>query len=135
MPIKVLKVGIVGARVRNSKEDKALIFDAIRHLRQKREDIQIHLVSGGCPRGADKFAEELAEEMDLEITIHYPDVSKMENNTRWEYAKLCFERNTKIAEDSDILIATPSYKKGEAIGGTADTIKKARHLGKPVIEL
>ena len=72
------------------------------------------LVSGGCPKGGDRFAEVIAKSTGIPILIFYPD---------WEsYGKRAgFERNTRIAEYSQILIArvTPDRK-----GGTEDTIKK-----------
>lgn len=125
----ILNVGIVGARARNTPEDKQLIKEVLERRLQKGD--KIHLVSGGCPKGADRFAEELSEELRLGITIHYPDKSKLpEDSKRYDYALICYERNTLIARDSDILIALPGKS-----GGTWDTIRKTEALGKPVIIL
>ena len=131
--MKILRVGVVGARARNTPQDKELIKNAIRHLMKK--DVCVHLVSGGCPKGADRFAEEISNELALGLSNHYPDKSQMKDNSRVEYAKICYARNTLIAEECDMLIATPSYDKNGPIGGTADTIKKTRLLGKPVVIL
>ncbi len=131
--MKILRVGVVGARVRNTPKDKDLIRNAIRHLMEK--DVCVHLVSGGCSKGADRFAEELAQEMALGISIHSPDISKMKDNSKYEYMLECFRRNTLIAEECDMLIATPAYDKNGPVGGTADTIKKTCNLNKPVVLL
>jgi hypothetical protein len=133
--MKTLKIGVVGARVRNEPCDKLLVRNAILYLIKKDSSISISLISGGCPQGADRFAEEIAKELKLEILIHYPDKSKLEDNSRASYAKINYARNTLIAQDSDILLASPAYKNGKPIGGTADTIKKACALGKPVVLL
>lgn len=125
--MKILKVGVVGSRRRNSPRDKALIKQVL--ARRISQGDFIHLVSGGCPKGADKFAEELSEELGLSISIHYPDIPS--GCARWEYAKACYERNTKIAEECHILIATWDG----VSGGTADTIKKAKGMKKPCLLL
>lgn len=54
--------------------------------------------------------------------IHYARWKKKGNSAG-------FIRNTDIAEDCDILIATPSE---DRTGGTEDTIKKVEKLQKPI---
>ena len=133
--VRILRVGVVGARVRNAPEDKQLVKDALLHLMQKHEDVRLHLVSGGCPKGADRFAEELSQELSLSLSIHYPDESQMKDNSRSEYARICYARNTLIANECDMLIALPAYDHIGPIGGTADTMKKVDKQGKPVVSL
>ena len=134
--MKTVKIGIVGARKRNSPEDKELIRQCILHLINKYPDVIIELVSGGCPLGADRFAEELAKEFNLKIVIHLPNKNDMKENSKSEYAKACFARNTLIANDSDILIAMPNYDKDKVpYGGTADTINKTKLQKKLVVLL
>jgi hypothetical protein len=89
----------------------------------------IHIVSGGCRKGADRFAEELAEELSLGISIHYPDVEQ--GCATWEYAQACYKRNLLIARECDILLATWDGMSG----GTKHTIDNAEALGKPVVIL
>ena|SRR3990167_4227142 len=129
-----LKVGIVGSRRRNTQDDKKILKEALLKLLEKtqKKNKLVELVSGGCPKGADKFAEELAEELDLKITIHYPDKKKMRFQAYSEYARICYERNTLIAQDSDILIAVVHKDRK---GGTEDTVKKAERFGKKVVLL
>ena len=112
-------IGIVGSRRRAESEDyRACIaaFEGIYHPGDR-------IVSGGCPKGGDRFAERIALDRGLTITIHYPDWKKL--------GKVAgFERNTDIAEDCDILIALTA---DDRTGGTEDTIKKVLRLGKKVI--
>ena len=127
----ILKIGVVGSRRRDKSEDKELIRQALVHLIEKDKNILIHLVSGGCPSGADRFSEELAEELKLSISIHYPDKTKMKDDSRYEYVKQLFARNTLIANEADILLACWDGKSS----GTLDTINKSRQANKPVVLL
>ena len=110
-------IGIVGTRKRTSKKD----YDQIREwLFNDAYDEGDMLCSGGCPLGADKFAHRIAKEVGIPIIIYYPDWKK--------YGKGAgMVRNTKIAEHSDILIACVTK---DRTGGTEDTIKKFKKLGK-----
>jgi len=59
-------IGIVGSRRRNSVED---------YVKLKKTFLEIYkpgdtIVSGGCPKGADRMAEQLAEELNIPIKIH-----------------------------------------------------------------
>jgi hypothetical protein len=81
------------------------------------------LVSGGCPRGGDRFCEVFAKEYDIPIRIHYADWDK--------YGKSAgYIRNTYIARDADILIAVVQTSR---VGGTEDTIVKAQEMKKTVM--
>jgi predicted nucleic acid-binding Zn-ribbon protein len=112
-------IGIVGSRRRDSKEDLSAFFEVFGKVYKEGD----RLVSGGCPKGGDRFAEIVAKQMGLTITIHYPDWDK--------YGKSAgFKRNTNIAEDADVLIAIVAEDRK---GGTEDTIKKAEKLGKQII--
>ncbi len=112
-----MRIGIVGSRRRNSTEDKKLLQKNLLELLDHGDT----LVSGGCPVGADYFAEVLSREFNIPIKIYYPDKSKLDKNSYWSYVKMYHNRNTLIADNSDILIALvmPDRK-----GGTEDTIKK-----------
>lgn len=108
-------IGIVGARVRNTEDDFNIVRDKLLAITESIPS-SFMIVSGGCAKGADRFAELLTGG---KIRIHFPVVRP--NMTRWEYRKACYDRNTLIAEDSDQMIAcvAPDRK-----GGTEDTIKK-----------
>jgi len=119
-----MKVGIVGSRKRNTNNDKELIKAFL-----KTTDVT-ELVSGGCKVGADKFAEELALELNLSIKIFLPDLQK--NKNYFENVKKYYERNKQIAEYCNILIALVS---SDRKGGTENTIKYAKQLNKKIILL
>jgi len=128
---RIFKIGIVGSRRRNTQEDKDKIRKALVFLLG--EGKLLHLVSGGCPKGADKFAEELAEELKLSISIHYPDKEKLPSNPEYyHYVQMYYDRNTLIAEECDVLLALAA---DDRRGGTEDTIKKVENLGKMAVLL
>lgn len=118
-----MKIGIVGSRRRDTKIAKDTIRNEINSLISEGIIIDC-FVSGGCKKGADKFAEELALEFNVPIKIFLPDVKGKE---RWDYAKACYARNTLVAQDSDILIAVVAEDRK---GGTEDTIKKFKDFKK-----
>lgn len=106
-------VAVIGSR---DWTDKKAIFDV---LDKNKEKIKM-IVSGGA-FGADSIANEYAKKNGLSILIHYPD---------WLKGKTAgFERNTKIIQDSDIILAFQL----NSSRGTQDSIDKARQLGKKVI--
>lgn len=137
-------IGIIGTRRRNSQKDFIKLYHNTfrEHYNELLND---QIVSGGCPKGGDRFAEiialtlvgvefDVAWRMDKEarqrackgrkapITIH---------NADWSIGRHAgFVRNTKIAEDCDILIAVVAP---DRTGGTEDTIKKAKKLGKKIV--
>jgi hypothetical protein len=111
-------IGIVGSRSRDTGSDLSKCREAFFSIYKPGDTI----VSGGCPKGGDRFAQIIAKSNGLTITIHYPDW-----DGKGEIAG--FLRNTKIAEDCDVLIAVAAY---DRTGGTEDTIKKAKKLKKEV---
>ena len=119
-----MKLGIVGSRRRNLPADKELIRWRIRALKPDM------LVSGGCSKGADRFAEELAIEFHLSIEIFRPTFRNNPIPTRHDIIIAYYERNKKIAEASDHLIAlvAPDRK-----GGTENTINYFKKSGKDKI--
>lgn len=113
-------IGIVGTRRRDSNgEEDFLACCEVFHSIYYPGD---RIVSGGCPKGGDRFAEMIAKANGLTITIHYPDWDKHRKAAG-------FVRNTLIAEDCDVLIAVVSE---DRTGGTEDTIRKVQKMGKPI---
>lgn len=109
------KIGIVGSRRRHSIEDLNMTREAFNKVYKPGDTI----ISGGCPKGGDYFAEVIAKELKIPIKI-YP--------ANWKLGRHAgFLRNTDIASDSDILIAVVS---ADRTGGTEDTIKKYTKFGK-----
>lgn len=119
----MLKIGVIGARVRNSNDDYIKLKKVIEFYIEKYGKENITLVSGGCKEGGDYFAEVINHTLQLNpMIIHYPDKTKLPRNpTKKDFAIINYARNTLIARDSDILIA---LVKPERKGGTEDTIKK-----------
>lgn len=117
-------IGIVGSRRRDSNSDLKLTRKAFDSIYEEGDRI----VSGHCPKGGDRFAEIIAEELGLteengKLILH---------RAKWnEFGKRAgFIRNTDIAKDADILIAVVS---SDRKGGTEDTINKAILLDKKII--
>ena len=113
--IKKKRIAIVGSRNYNNRSE------IYKYLDSKLDRIG-HLVSGGCPTGADNIAQQYAKDRGLSITIHYPN---------WERDKkgAGFIRNRRIVEDCDILIAWQANNSK----GTQNSIDLAKKLGKKVI--
>ena len=105
-----MRIGIIGSRRRNSPGDYYSVERKFLQIYKKGDT----LISGGCSKGGDRFAEIIADKFDISIKIFPAD---------WEkYGKGAgFVRNTDIAKESDILIACVSE---DRTGGTEDTIKK-----------
>lgn len=114
-----MTIGIIGSRTRDTQKDYEIVADKFFELYRSGDSI----VSGGCPKGGDRFAEKIALEFAIPIKIQYPD---WPNWSRWgKYTG--FTRNSLIANDSDILIACVHQDRK---GDTEDTIRKYLKLRK-----
>lgn len=90
------------------------------------------IVSGGCKKGGDAFAERIAKDFGIPILIF-----EARWNHKWKnykFIRLQYTnknagkiRNVPIAEHSDILIACVSP---DRTGGTEHTIEKFKKFGK-----
>ena len=116
-----IKYGLVGSRFRPCQEDVVAIVAGL-------PDDAI-VVSGGA-KGVDRWAETAARNRGLKVISHRPKFTKGMSSK--EYVGELMARNTLIAEDADLIIAWPQEPVDPGHGGTWDTIKKARGLGKPV---
>lgn len=110
------RIGIVGTRTRDTREDYYFVKIAFLNLMNQFSDDEIIIVSGGATRGADRFAEMLAYEHDLWLEEFNPAFK----STRKEQLKEYFRRNKEIADNCDYLIACVSKDRK---GGTESTIK------------
>ena len=105
------KIGIVGTRRMNDyKRFKELIEPVL-------TNIKIDAIISGAAKGIDSLAKRYANEMKINY-IEFPPGKKSP-----------LIRNTKIAFNSDILIALPDSQST----GTYDTIRKAKKFNKQVI--
>jgi predicted Rossmann-fold nucleotide-binding protein len=132
--MKMIKIGIVGSR---KWKNKNLIQDAVDQC-LARYGNQLTVVSGGA-KGADSLGRQVALEKGLKY-IEYNPAHEAWNEYSGKpkdwYGKEYkvgnfFERNTFIAEDSDILFAF--IPDGHQSNGTMDTVEKARKLKKWVV--
>jgi len=104
------KIGVIGTRLRDTFLDYKAVQEKFYEIYEDGD----WLVSGGCPKGGDRFAEKMALKYGMPILIFYPNWRKYSKGAG-------FIRNTFIAEHSDIIIACVAE---DRTGGTEDTIKK-----------
>lgn len=121
-------IGIIGSRRRATQADYSLLFHAFLKLYEPGDCI----ISGGCPTGGDAFAERIAKALGIPITIIYPpkhliDKDLQRVNPRAAFAKIAYTRNEWIAQESDVILALVAP---DRTGGTEDTLKHAKRLGK-----
>ena len=114
-------IAIIGSRRRNSEEDFEQCLKVFLSIYKDGDKI----VSGGCPSGGDNFAEMIAKEHQIPITIYYAQWDKLGRGAG-------YARNTNIAQDANVVIALVA---SDRKGGTEDTIKKAGKMGKSIILL
>ena len=112
-------IGIVGSRRRDSTEDIEETRKVFLSVYEKGDT----LVSGGCSRGGDRFAEIFAKDYNIDIKIHYAEWDKYGRGAG-------FKRNTYIAQDADLLICCVAP---DRTGGTEDTVRKAIKLEKRIV--
>lgn len=111
-----MKIGVVGNR-------KGWIHSRVYQELIKHLDGLEMIISGGAD-GVDSIAQAFAESYGIPILIIYPKPSL-------GYPYCFFERNKRIAEKCDLLIAFNNKEKS----GTGNTIRHACKLGKRVIEV
>lgn len=113
-----MKYGIVGSRRRKDKETVVAFVNGL-----EEEDV---VVTGGC-RGVDTWAAEAATARGLRTRIMRPDTSKC--RTRFEVADAYYDRNRRIAAESDVVVA---FVASDRRGGTENTIEHAKRLGRAI---
>lgn len=107
------KIGIIGTRRRDNTAAYKKVKEAFFEVYEDGDWI----VSGGCPKGGDRFAELIAKKYGIPILIFYPNWTKFKKGAG-------LVRNSDIANNSDILIGCVS---DDRTGGTEDTIKKYKN--------
>lgn len=112
-------IGIVGSRRVNSGMDQIRLQVALDKIYKPGDRI----VSGGCPQGADNFAEIIAKTRQIPILIFYAEWNRSGKGAG-------VIRNTDIVTTADVIIALPAQ---DRTGGTEDSIRKALDLEKQVI--
>ena len=123
---RIVRYGVVGSRRRNSPEDREIVFRLVREA-----PAGVKFVSGGCSEGADFFVKEACELYGRRLTEHLPKLPA-DGSPYWEFTKAYHARNELIAQDAIVIYAlvAPDRK-----GGTENTLKHARRLGKTIVLL
>ena len=108
------RIIIIGSRRRNSSLDFIEVKACFLTIYKKGDMI----VSGGCKKGGDRFAE---------ILIDMYNTGKKIFKAEWKkYGRVAgFERNTDIAKYGTVLIACVAKDRK---GGTEDTIRKFKRF-------
>lgn len=116
----MLKIGIVGAR--DWTQEKQIEW-FIKDLPQN-----VLIVSGGA-KGVDSMAINFAKKYGLQTKEFLPDFSDLPvNANKIDYTKRYYERNQKIVDEVNFLVAFVN----KDTGGTWDTIKRATKKKIPV---
>lgn len=125
IPAGARRVGIVGSRRRASQRDKVMVLDIVRE--ELARGLPVVLVSGGCKKGADRFAEIASERLDTPIRVFRPEPGA---SSYGEAVRRLHARNKLIAENCDVLYALVSE---DRTGGTENTIQHAEKLGVKIV--
>ncbi len=118
------KIIIIGARKRDADLDFQIVFD---EFKKHYVDGDI-IISGGCLQGGDRFAEIIARRLGLtedngKLIIHRP-VSPLKGSPRWCWTRSFYERNTVVAQESEVDTVVIACVQSDRKGGTEDTLKK-----------
>ena len=114
-------IGIIGTRRRDTAEAFSKIIAQFFEIYEPGDWV----VSGGCQKGGDRFAEKLAREHGIPMLIFHANWKKFKGGAG-------FLRNTDIAKCADVIIACVSK---DRTGGTEDTLKKFQDMKKTEIYL
>lgn len=131
---KTIRVGVVGSRRRDSDKDFNIIYSYGYALinKARKANAELVFISGGCKQGADFFIKKFCEHNNIQLIEHLPNFNGLEahNKNYRMVVERYYARNKLIAQDSDFIIAmvAPDRK-----GGTENTIKYAKELGKDVV--
>ena len=114
------KIAIVGTRRRDTPAARKVIEEVFWKIYEEGDWI----VSGGCGKGGDKFAEQIAKAEGIPILTIYPAYKRFKQGAPTV-------RNGPVAENSDVVIACvirPEDGISEVLkrkkGGTEDMLKK-----------
>lgn len=111
---------MVGTRRRDTSAAATVVSSKFKELYEEGDWI----CSGGCAKGADRFAEQIAKQEGIPIITIYP------NHKRYKQAAPII-RNGPVADTCDVIIACVIRPEdgidsvlGRTKGGTEDTLRK-----------
>ena len=114
------KIAVVGTRKRNAGLDRKAVREKFFEVYERGDWI----VSGGCSKGGDRFAAEIAKKTGIPILTLYPDYERYGRGAP-------IVRNGPVAEMSDTVVAcvvNPEDGLQEVLkrkeGGTEDMLRK-----------
>jgi hypothetical protein len=130
---KALHIGFTGSREGMSDRQYEILLEWLRHY--KRTDGEVVLHHGDCI-GADAQAHQAALLCDVRVVIHPCTLTSQRafcKGYSHAYEPLPpLERNSRIVQAADIVIATPKESTEQLRSGTWATIRRARKAHKPV---
>ena len=114
-------IAIIGTR----KRDTSAAFKLVREAFDKIYEEGDWICSGGCSKGADRYAEQLAKAEGIPILIFWP------NNKKYHFKVAPLIRNGDIAKEATHIVACVMNPEDgidkvlqRTTGGTEDTLKK-----------
>ena len=118
------KIIIIGSRRRDIEKDFAIVYKEF----QKVYNIGDIIISGGCPKGGDRFAEIIARRLNLtekngKLIIRRP-ITPPKGSPRWKWAQVMYDRNTIVAQETEHDSVVIACITEDRKGGTEDTIRK-----------
>lgn len=131
-----MRIAIIGSRTFNNYTKLCQeMRDILLELQVNIGDIEI--ISGGA-KGADSLGAKYAKDNNIKLTeykpewkdLSHPDARIKENAYGKYDANAGHRRNTKIINDSDVVVA---FHNGSP--GTADSLRKAKKCGKIIFEV
>lgn len=121
-----MRLGISGSRsLKNTEFVEFLLKHSITYL-----PYTFNAVFTGGAVGVDTIAFEFFKREYVEPTVLYPDYDAYPS---WRYYKALLDRNTRIVESSDYLIAIYKQSTEKVKGGTIDTSKKALQMNRSLV--
>lgn len=103
-----LYIGVVGSRRRDERTDYHMVLLAFLRLIQATPATPpIVVISGGCPHGADRFAEVIAREYDLKLLLYRPDRRAHPGVAEpWRSTRQNYDRNElmSLADELQVMV-------------------------------
>jgi len=130
--MSLIKYGFTGTRSGLNDTQKHKLIELFEN-ELKSNNIELH--HGDCV-GADKDVHEISEKYSINIIIHPPTDNKLRAFCKSD--NICKElpylqRNEKIVDETDILIACPFSEQEQLRSGVWSTIRYAKKKNKTVI--